>query len=119
MLNSCQFFTINKKNTLQELDTIVDFSAVDVSPTFAVCDSLIDKKLQNQCFRKTIHQKVLENLSKYHFEVTRAIDDEVKAIILIDKKGDFHIEEIKSSILIHMLHPNIMESKLITKYLSL
>ena len=44
--NSCDKFSFTKKTSSsnsQGTDTILDFSSVDVSPSFKVCDSLIDK----------------------------------------------------------------------------
>ena len=65
LLNSCQFFTADKNKNVQELDTIVDFSSVDASPTFEECKSLIDKIAQTNCFRNTIQQKIADKLATF------------------------------------------------------
>ena len=43
----------------------VDFTSVDVSTSFKVCDSLIDKDKKNSCFRSTIREEIANSLAKY------------------------------------------------------
>ena len=57
-ITSCDKFSYSKNKNLQVVDTIVDFSSVDFSPSFKVCDSLIDKHQKSDCFRTNIHQEI-------------------------------------------------------------
>ena len=60
--SSCNYFSLEtNKPTLQEIDSIIDFSKVDVSPSFKVCDKLIDEAKTN-CFRTNMHQQMTKNL---------------------------------------------------------
>jgi hypothetical protein len=84
---SCQFFKLDKKANLQEVDTIIDFSSVDVSPSFKVCDSIIDKVAKTNCFRSTIHKHIFESLAGYQLETSRPIDEVIQVEVVIDNKG--------------------------------
>jgi len=97
LFNSCQFFVKSEKELLQELDTIVDFTSVDTSPTFTICKSLIDKEKQTNCFRNTIQQKVGEKLATFSLEVKNPIDEIVVVTILINQKGNFKYQELQAS----------------------
>ena len=94
---SCQFFETDKKLTQQEIGEIVDFSVVDVSPSFAVCDSVIDKAKKTACFRQTMHQHISKSLAKNIFEVKTPIDETVLVQLFIDKQGEVRLKKIASS----------------------
>lgn len=97
IFNACHFFTADDKKNRQELDTIVDFSSVDVSPTFINCESLIEKEEQNNCFGNTIQQKIGEELAAFSLEVKNPIDEIITVIILINLQGEFLFQELKAS----------------------
>lgn len=94
--SSCSFFSSDAKQHDQKLDTIVNFSKVDVSPSFIICDSLIDND-KTTCFRNTIHQEFTKNLSKHRFKVKNTIDEKINLDLLIDSKGKVSLQQIHSS----------------------
>lgn len=94
---SCDKFSFSKNKSLKAVDTIVDFTTVDFSPTFKVCDSLIDKTKLSDCFRNTIHEKMGLELQKHHLEIKDSIDEIVFADVLINAKGKIVIAEITST----------------------
>lgn len=96
LLTSCQFFNATKVNNESQLDTIVDFSKVDASPSFTECKDKIDNE-RLTCFRTTIHQKLSENLATHSIKVKDSIDEIVKIHLLIDSKGNISLKEIFSS----------------------
>ena len=96
-LTSCDKFSFTKNTKRQVLDTIVDFSSVDTFPSFSVCDSLIDKQKKSDCFRKTIHQKVGEELLKNKLTIKDSIDEVVYVDLIINSKGEFILDSIESS----------------------
>ena len=104
---SCEYFNLNKNSQLIEVDTIIDFSSVDVSPSFAVCDSIIEKKAKTNCFRTNIHKHVSESLAKHHIEVKQPIDEAILVEVLISKKGLVTVNAIKSSELVKSVIPNL------------
>jgi hypothetical protein len=94
---SCDNFSYPKNKNLQVADTIVDFTLVDFSPSFKVCDSLIDKHQKSNCFRTTIHQKIGAELQKHQFIIRDSISEIVYVDLLINSKGKIVIEAMASS----------------------
>ena len=104
---SCEYFNFNKKSKLQEVDTSIDFSTVDVFPTFEACKSFIDKAEKTTCFRNTIHKHISENLAKHQLEVKNPIDETIQVSVLINNKGDVSIQKISSSEMLKKEFPAI------------
>lgn len=96
-LTSCDKFSFSKTKNIQTIDTIVDFTTVDTFPSFKVCDSLIDKTRKQDCFRKTIHQKIGEELQKHSLAIKDSIDETIFVDLIIDSKGEIVFNKIKSS----------------------
>jgi len=82
---------------MQLLDTIVNFSSVDTSPSFKVCDFIIDKQKKNNCFRTTIHQKIGAELQKHQLVIRDSISEIVYVDLLITSKGKIVLEAMESS----------------------
>jgi hypothetical protein len=97
LITSCDNFSFSKNKNIQLLDTVVNFSSVDTSPSFKVCDSIIDKQKKSDCFRTTIHQKIGAELQKHKFSVKNAISEIVYVDLLINSKGKIIFETIESS----------------------
>ena len=87
LITSCDKFSYSKNKNLQVVDTIVDFTSVDFSPSFKVCDSLIDKHQKSNCFRTTIHQKIGAELQKHQFIIRDSISEIVYVDLLITSNG--------------------------------
>lgn len=94
---SCDNFSFSKSKQKISLDTIVDFSSIDTSPSFKICDSLINKEEKANCFRNTIHTKIGTELAKYSFSIKDTISEIVFVDLIINSKGEIVLEEIKSS----------------------
>ena len=97
LITSCDNFSFSKNKNLQAVDTIVDYTSVDFSPSFKVCDSLIDKHQKSNCFRTTIHQKIGAELQKHQFVIRDSISEIVYVDLLINSKGKIVIEAMASS----------------------
>lgn len=99
-VTSCDKFSF-KKNTNSTnkivLDTIVDFSSVDTSPSFKICDSIIDKTKKTTCFRTTIHKKIGEELAQFSFAIKDSISEVIYVDLSINSKGNIVLDAIKSS----------------------
>lgn len=93
---SCDFFSSSKKNKDQMIDTVIDFSKVDVSPSFSVCKNLMDEAKTN-CFRKEIQQRITKELQLYNFVSNELIDEVVLIDLQISSKGKFELKDISSS----------------------
>ena len=94
---SCDKFPFSKKNQLPDLDTIINFNEVDFLPSFAVCDSLVEKDAKSACFRTNIHQKIGEELQKKVLTIKDSVDEIVIVHLLIDAKGILKLEQIEAS----------------------
>ncbi|MFQ3181787.1 MAG: hypothetical protein ACI9Z4_001387 [Polaribacter sp.] len=97
LITSCDKLSFLKNNNTQVLDTIVNFSSVDTSPSFKECDSLIDKGKKSNCFRNTIHKKIGVALQIHSLTIKDSIDEVVFVDILITKKGKVIFQEITST----------------------
>ena len=96
-ITSCDKLSFLKSEKIQALDTIVNFSSVDTSPSFKECDSIIDKHQKSNCFRTTIHQKIGAELQKHQFIIRDSISEIVYVDLLINSKGKIVIEAMSSS----------------------
>ena len=95
---SCDKFTFSKNNkNLQILDTIVNFSSVDTSPSFNICRAIIDKQKKSECFRNTIHQKIGAELQQHEFIIKDSISEVIYVDLLITSNGSIILESIESS----------------------
>lgn len=101
-VSSCDKLSFSNKDSNQVMDTLVDFTSVDFtsvdfSPSFKVCDSLIDKSKKSDCFRHTIHQKIGVELQNFSLVIKDSIDEVVYVDILINSKGNIILKKITSS----------------------
>lgn len=94
---SCDKLSFSKNKEIQVLDTIVDYTAVDLSPSFPVCDSIIDKTEKSNCFRNTIHKKIGEELQKHSLSSQDSIYEIVFVDLLINVEGKIILQEVSSS----------------------
>ena len=86
-----------KKSRLRTLDTVVNFSSVDMSPSFMECDSIIDKARKSNCFRTQIHQKIGQELQQYSLESNLEIDEEIQVILHVTAEGKIVFKELLAS----------------------
>ncbi len=100
LCTSCEFFSFKKKSQLQEVDTIINYSAVDVSPKFDACKKLIDQEAISNCFRTRIYNFLSQSLTQHKIEVRKPIDEEVKVEVIIDRKGNVSVKRIIASDLV-------------------
>ena len=94
---SCDKFSFAKSKQIQTLDTVINFSSVDIYPSFKVCDSIIDKEEKSNCFRTTIHKKIGSELQQHQFITKDSISEVVYVDLLINTKGEIILEALQSS----------------------
>jgi uncharacterized membrane protein len=97
LITSCDNFSFLKSKNNQVLDTLVNFSSVDTSPSFKECDSLIEKQKKSNCFRTTIHKKIGAELQKHKFILRDSISEIVQVALVISAEGKVVLEAIVSS----------------------
>ena len=93
---SCNFFSSDKNQTQQKLDTIINFNRVDVSPSFIECKDKIDEEKTN-CFRTTIHQKISKNLAQHQLKIKDSINEIITVELFISSDGKIKLSNINSS----------------------
>ena len=97
IFTQCDKIPLVKKSKLQQIDTVVNFSSVDLSPSFQECDSIIDKVKKSNCFRLQIHKKIGQELQKHQLESIFEIDEEVQVIMHVTDKGEFIFKNMIAS----------------------
>jgi len=98
-LTSCDYFstsTSTTKSNLQVLDTLIDFTKVDVYPIFTDCENFAENDNQKKCFEITLTQKLSVSLQENELKVKERVNDTTLIDILIDNTGKASVVEIKS-----------------------
>lgn len=106
---SCSYFSSETKKELQQLDTIINFSKVDTSPSFKNCTELIDQEKTN-CFRENIHKKITNSLRFFSFSAKESINETIIVFLLIDEKGEVSLQKIESSDFVKKEIPDLLLS---------
>lgn len=94
---SCDYISFKKDTPKQKIDTIVDVKTVDVSPSFQVCDSIIDKTLKTSCFRNTIHQEIASSLQEFDIKVRKPVDETIMVTITIHSDSKVSLKSMNAS----------------------
>ena len=102
---SCEYFSFEKNKNIEKID--VDFTSVDVSPSFKVCDSLIEKDKKNTCFRTTIRQEISSSLAKQSIQVPQSVDETIEVAITIQSNKEVKLTSIKSSDSLLVILPSL------------
>ena len=93
---SCDYFANKNKREAQVIDTIVDFTRVDVSPSFNKCKNLLDAAKTN-CFRNEIQKRIANSLKRHYFVTEDSINEVVLIDVSINNKGKFRLLNILST----------------------
>ena len=94
---SCDYFSFEKNKNLEKIDMDVDFTSVDFSPSFKVCDSLINKLKKTDCFRTTMHQEIYESLTENYIQLKKDVDETIVVVIKIQADKQVVLASIKAS----------------------
>ena len=99
ILTSCEFFspqTSTSKSNLQVLDTVIDYTSVDVYPIFSDCENYAESDDQKECFENSITEKLATLLSDIDLKVNKEVNDTTSIDILIDNTGKASLVNINS-----------------------
>ncbi|WP_456379126.1 hypothetical protein [Lutibacter sp.] len=103
---SCSYFDKNsKREPIQEIDTIVDFNAVDAFPLFPKCKDIPSRKKQQICFQLEMAQHIYASLKEYKLNAKEAINDTVFVKLQIDTSGKTSVAEIQITTKTSQLFP--------------
>lgn len=100
--NSNKTDTDTSENSNFKIDTVIDFTSVDVYPVFSECENYAEDTDQKECFRTTIARLLTEQLSQYEVKVKKRVNGTTWIDILIDQKGRTNLVNMNSP-------PNIQE----------
>ena len=104
---SCDYFSFENNKNLEKINMDVDFTSVDVSPSFKVCDSLIEKDKKNTCFRTTLWREISSSLAKQSLQVAQSIDETIEVAITIQSNKEVKLTSIKSSDSLLVILPSL------------
>lgn len=107
---SCDYFDkkkVHSEELLQEELKTFNWKDVDEYPSFASCDSAVERTDKKACFENTLSSILNKNLAKQVIVVSEDINDTVYLKITIDRKGIFEINDISSSERIHTEIPQL------------
>jgi len=97
---SCDYFpstSSTSKSNIQVLDTVIDFTSVDVYPIFSDCENYAENTNQKQCFEETLTNLLSDSLLKTELKVKEEVNDTALIDILIDNSGKVSVVKINSS----------------------
>ena len=94
---SCDYFSFEKNKNLEKIDMDVDFTSVDFSPSFKVCDTLINKLKKTDCFRTTMHQEIYKSLAENSIQLKKDVDETIVVVIKIQADKQVVLASIKAS----------------------
>lgn len=107
LFTSCDKIPFLKKQEIRQLDTIVDFTSVDLSPSFSICDSLVDKSKKSDCFRTTIHKNIGEELQQFSLKSSDSINETVLLDLIINSKGKISFDSLEMSSVLKSQFPEL------------
>ena len=93
---SCEYFSFEKNKNIEKINMDVDFTSVDFSPSFKVCDTLINKLKKTDCFRTTMHQEIYNSLTKNSIKLKNSIDETVLVVITIQSDKQVMLVSLKA-----------------------
>lgn len=94
---SCDYFSFQRKNDFEKINSDIDVTSVDTPPSFGRCDSLIDKQKKTDCFYEEIHKKLSENLKNQQIQVKKNVDEIVTVVLSIQSDKSIGLKSMKSS----------------------
>tara|TARA_B100000780_G_C21016867_1_gene407378 strand:+ start:322 stop:792 length:471 start_codon:yes stop_codon:yes gene_type:complete len=97
VFNSCDYLSFQKNENHEKLNMDIDFTSVDDSPSFKVCDTLIDKNKKTSCFRTTIRQEISNSLSNQSIKVKKSIDETILVTIRIQSNKQVQLTSMIAS----------------------
>ena len=99
LLASCEYFsptTTTSNSNLQVLDTIVDYTKIDVYPIFYDCEDYSEDNNQKGCFEASLSKRLSEILHQNNLKVKEVVNDTTQIDLYIDKAGKAKVVDIRS-----------------------
>ncbi len=95
---SCTYFDNRSlKESIQVVDTIVDFNKVDAFPLFPNCKNIPSRQKQQVCFQMEMAQHIYASLKAYQFNAADKVHDTVLVKLKVDAAGKTSLSSIRIS----------------------
>lgn len=96
---SCSYFQkqANKKDSIQRVDTIVDFKSVDAFPLFPNCKDIPSREKQQVCFQVEMSQHIYASLKKYQLNTLQEVNDTVLVKLKVNSEGKTTLSKVQIS----------------------
>ena len=110
LFTSCDFFSSKKttdQNMSMAIDTIIDYSTVDIYPMFLNCEGLESKRSQEECFGNELVNQLDKLILLKGTKLPNVAFDTVFVDLLVAKNNRIKVLEIKSSEFIKAKIPNL------------
>lgn len=110
LFTSCDFFSskrISVKNESIAMDTIIDYSTVDVYPMFGNCENLDGEEKQEHCFGTELVEQLEELIVLKNIKGPPATYDTIYVELSIAQDSKIRISRINSSELVNDKIPNL------------
>ncbi len=99
VFTSCDFIS-PKNSSLQystALDTVVDYTTVDVYPLFHECNNCDTNEKQNLCFENELIKKLESSMNKHNLKASRPFKETIYADLLVDSSGNISLIKLQST----------------------
>ena len=110
LFTSCDFLSSKKisvKNESMAIDSIIDYSTVDVYPMFKNCENLDAKEKQEHCFGTELVEQMKQLIELKNIKGPAIIYDTIYVDLFIAKDNKIDISGIKSPELLREKIPNL------------
>lgn len=85
---SCNYFdSFSKRETIQKVDTIVDFNSVDAFPLFPNCSDIPSREKQQICFQMEMSQHIYAALKKFRLHTSEKLNDTILVKLQVSAAG--------------------------------
>lgn len=96
-LVSCEFFKKKELVTETAIDTVIDYSTIDIFPLYPDCGSIENEEEQRDCTSLAISEYISDYLSDNEMVVSFDIDEVVEVKINVDYDGELLFMGINAS----------------------
>ena len=110
LFTSCDFFSIKKmsmKNSMSTIDTIVDFSTIDVYPVFEKCESLDGEINHENCFGDELIAQLKKQILIEKVKGPETTYDTIYIDLVVDQQNKIKVTKINSSTILKEKIPKL------------
>ena len=98
LILSCSYFeNQSNREPIQQVDTIINFNAVDAFPLFPNCQYIPSREKQQICFQVEMAQHIYGFLKEYELNVKDSINDTAWVKLKIDALGKTSVSGMQIS----------------------